>query len=116
MLYYLFEVFRRLDITTFIQDYETGYFYEVSGNQMWNYLRWWDFKSDNKVDDRIKDRLCGRILDFNNMYIECPKYKIDRDLNWDIKEFRKKNTVLDATYKQQYKKQDKSYTRFFLDR
>lgn len=115
-LHYLFEVFRKLDITIFIQDYKTKYFYEVSGNQMWNYIRWNTFESDNTIDDNVKNRLCGSILDFNNMYLECPKYKNNRDIIWDIKSFKKKNIVIDATYKQQYKKQGEKYTQFFLDR
>lgn len=118
MYYWLFEVFRRLDLTVFIQDYETEYFYEVSGNQMWNYIRWHDFESENKINSEIKDRLCGRILNFNTMYIECPKYIGNyKDIEvriLDIDKFRKNNTIIDATYKQEYKKQKEIYRAFHI--
>jgi len=118
MYYWLFDIFRRLDLTTFIQDNKTGYFYEVSGNQMWNYIRWNDFESENEIDYTIKNRLCGRILNLDIMYIECPKYIGDyKDVKvsiLDIDEFRKNNTIIDATYKQQYKKQEERYTAFYI--
>lgn len=113
----LFEVFRRLDITTFIKDTQTGFFYEISGNQMWNYIRWRTFKSDNTINNDIKYRLCSRVIDCDNLFIECPKYKgINGSVNVkNIDEFRLNNTIIDAMYKAQYKKEDEKYTRYFYE-
>ncbi|UZP04846.1 GIY-YIG nuclease family protein [Clostridium botulinum] len=118
-MYWVFEIFRRLDITTFLKDEETETFYQVSGNQIYNWFRWGDFKSDNKIESKIKARLS--VLNFDNTFIECTKFKgnkkdIDTEgMLVDIEEFKNKNTIIDATYKQQYIKNDCQYTKYFYE-
>lgn len=106
----IYEILRKLDITTFVKYEKDNVYYEISGNQMWKFLNWDDFCSDIKLDKGFKESLC-RLSRLNTQFIECPKYIGKNNINTDgmfqsIDLFKSNNIIVDATYKAQYHKID----------
>lgn len=116
MCFWVYEIFRRLDLSVFLRENVTGDFYEISGNQFLECRMFGEFKTDQEININVKRRLKQVLINEENMYVECPKYIRDNSTpTLKLDKFRRDNIIIDATYKQEYSKCIFEYDCFYWD-